>query len=168
MAKTEKIYTEKACTYCHETKRIELFPKCSRSGDGKASCCKECFAIRYGKKYNERRKSEEARARTRERRRQHRAKGLEVVKERDKRSAKAARERHPQKCAARQALKNAIERGDVVRQTTCEECGNVDPRAIDGRSLVQAHHDDYSKPLAVRWLCSLCHAKHHMAMKEGR
>ena len=34
----------------------------------------------------------------------------------------------------------------------CERCG--DPNA-------DRHHDDYDKPLEVRWLCRSCHIKHH-------
>lgn len=30
-------------------------------------------------------------------------------------------------------------------------------RGTDGRTLLQAHHDDYRRPLDVRWLCVGCH-----------
>jgi hypothetical protein len=52
---------------------------------------------------------------------------------------------------ARAVAKLAIARGDLVRQP-CEVCG-VEP--------AQAHHDDYSKPLDVRWLCRKHHGEQH-------
>ncbi len=36
----------------------------------------------------------------------------------------------------------------------CEECGSVG---------AQRHHNDYSRPLELRWLCPKCHAKEHRA-----
>lgn len=45
----------------------------------------------------------------------------------------------------------AIRRGELVRQP-CEACGSTE---------VDAHHDDYSKPLDVRWLCRTHHKHHH-------
>src|ERR1017187_6179993 len=51
---------------------------------------------------------------------------------------------------ARSYLGMYIARGKVVKKP-CEICQNVN---------VEAHHDDYSKPLAVRWLCR----KHHLAL----
>ena len=48
---------------------------------------------------------------------------------------------------------SAIASGRLVRQP-CEKCG--EPKA-------DAHHDDYNKPLAVRWLCRSCHSAWHGA-----
>jgi deoxycytidylate deaminase len=49
-------------------------------------------------------------------------------------------------------LGNAVRDKRVVKQP-CEVCGST---------IVQAHHDDYSKPLEVRWLCVPHHNEHHV------
>ena len=59
--------------------------------------------------------------------------------------------RYREKHAANRAAFYAIRSGELVRQP-CEVCGE---------SKVDAHHDDYSQPLAVRWLCRKHHAEHH-------
>lgn len=59
-------------------------------------------------------------------------------------------ERNPIKRAAHVAADNAIRDGRLIRQP-CEVCG----------STAQAHHDDYGKPLDVRWLCTTHHAEWH-------
>lgn len=61
---------------------------------------------------------------------------------------------HPERHAARNILHYAIKRGEVVRQP-CEKCGDPDSHA---------HHDDYSKPLQVRWLCSKDHGLEHASV----
>lgn len=53
---------------------------------------------------------------------------------------------------AHSMVETAILNGVLVREE-CEICG--DTKRID------AHHDDYSKPLKVRWLCKSCHGKLH-------
>jgi hypothetical protein len=55
--------------------------------------------------------------------------------------------------AAHQAVAKALRRGDLVRQP-CEVCG---------AEKTVAHHDDYSKPLDVRWLCRSDHRHWHNA-----
>lgn len=52
---------------------------------------------------------------------------------------------------ARWLTQRAILACRIVRQP-CEVCGAL---------KVHAHHDDYSKPLDVRWLCPPCHRSHH-------
>ena len=44
-----------------------------------------------------------------------------------------------------------IKAGKLKKQP-CEVCGNVN---------AQAHHDDYSKPLEIRWLCQIHHSQLH-------
>ena len=61
---------------------------------------------------------------------------------------------------AQNLLEQAIARGVVERKTHCEACGATGTMK-DGRSAIQAHHDDYNKPLEVRWLCQRCHHEWH-------
>lgn len=51
---------------------------------------------------------------------------------------------------------NAIRDGRLERQP-CEVCG---------ASKVDAHHDDYTQPLHVRWLCRQHHAEWHVGVRE--
>ncbi|KKB80797.1 hypothetical protein VW35_00890 [Devosia soli] len=57
----------------------------------------------------------------------------------------------PHKRRARNKTWKAILNGTLV-QNPCEVCGELP---------AEAHHDDYSKPLEVRWLCKMHHAEHH-------
>lgn len=52
---------------------------------------------------------------------------------------------------ARWAVRHAVVAGRLVR-LPCEVCG--EPKS-------QGHHDDYDKPLDVRWLCRQHHDEHH-------
>jgi|SRR5271157_987926 len=88
----------------------------------------------------------------------------ETTKARASRHAKNRRARYPEKAKAQQLLSRAVVRREVVRPTICERCGKVDPRAIDGRTLIHGHHPDYSKPLIVQWVCPPCHTDLHRAL----
>lgn len=61
---------------------------------------------------------------------------------------------------AQNLLEVAVRQGLVIRKDACEECGASGTMA-DGRTKIQGHHDDYNKPLAVRWLCQECHHAWH-------
>lgn len=55
------------------------------------------------------------------------------------------------KKAAQAYTYRCIRDGLLVRKP-CEVCGNI---------KVDAHHDDYTKPMDVRWLCRKHHLLHH-------
>lgn len=63
---------------------------------------------------------------------------------------------HPDRARAQTAVADAIRTGRLV-PGPCEACGAV---------KAQAHHDDYGKPLEVRWLCAACHARWHAAARR--
>jgi ribosomal protein S27AE len=43
-------------------------------------------------------------------------------------------------------------RAGKLKKLPCEKCGSM---------FSEAHHDDYDKPLDVRWLCRVCHEEEH-------
>lgn len=50
---------------------------------------------------------------------------------------------------ARRKVSYAVETGKVKKPTLCQICKT--------RPALDAHHEDYSKPLDVRWFCRSCH-----------
>ena len=64
------------------------------------------------------------------------------------------KEENPEAYRAHTATGNAIRDGRLLRKP-CEVCGS---------KKVDAHHDDYSKALDVRWLCR----KHHALLHKER
>lgn len=50
---------------------------------------------------------------------------------------------------------------DKVRRMIKRKLLIVFPCEVCGEIKSQAHHDDYSKPLNIRWLCQAHHSEHH-------
>lgn len=65
--------------------------------------------------------------------------------------------RNPEARRAHLIVAKAKSEGRLVPQP-CEVCGTTDS--------IHAHHDDYSKPLSVRWLCVSHHAAHHVEKRS--
>ena len=66
-------------------------------------------------------------------------------------------EKNPKKRRAKDALKWALGSGKIKRMP-CEICGET---------KAHGHHDDYDKPLEVRWLCPIHHKQWHSAHGEA-
>lgn len=64
-----------------------------------------------------------------------------------------------QQKAAYDACRTARHKGLLTRPSACQRCSDPERFGTDGRSLLHAHHVDYSKPLDVEWLCAKCHRK---------
>lgn len=65
------------------------------------------------------------------------------------------REKYPERVSARAAVATAIQSGRLKKMPCCK-CGSL-------RS--HGHHEDYSKPLDVVWLCSKHHREVHKTKK---
>ena len=57
------------------------------------------------------------------------------------------------KHSARNKVSIALKNGLLIKAANCSRCGSC--------NRLQGHHEDYSKPLIVEWLCIPCHKKEH-------
>lgn len=144
----------KLCRRCGETKPHGDFYKCSRKGI--QSKCKACqkemhklwkasggaeTANRLNREYYARRGSETKAAYSK----------TDAARVLAREHARAYRAKHPEKALAHRAVSRAMGVG-LLERKPCVVCG--EPRT-------HGHHDDYSKPLDVVWLCIKHHAERH-------
>ena len=123
-----------------------MFYKHKAMGDGHLNKCKDCTK-RDVKKY--------------------RNDNLEMIRAYDRkrgnRQTKEYRDSYkkefPLKYKAHNVVANAI-RDKKLFKEPCEVCGTND--------AIHAHHDDYAKPLNVRWLCATHHRKWHIENGEAK
>ncbi|QEQ94892.1 hypothetical protein pEaSNUABM56_00093 [Erwinia phage pEa_SNUABM_56] len=132
--------------------------KCNKCGEDKPETdyyprnkvCKECYKKRV-LAYQKNEGLEGKRVRCR--RYANSEKGLVLSRVRVKRYS----EKHPKKRRAKDALNYAVRSGKI-KKMPCEICGE---------KKAHGHHDDYDKPLEVRWLCPIHHKQWHSAHGEA-
>lgn len=56
-------------------------------------------------------------------------------------------------------FKTALNNGTIKRPNRCQICSVKNWICKDGRSYIQGHHEDYNKPLDVKWVCNACHRR---------
>ena len=66
------------------------------------------------------------------------------------------RRENKEKIKAQRAVSMAIKKGDLTRPARCSAEG------CTASENIQAHHEDYSKPLDVIWLCASHHSRLHV------
>jgi len=143
----------KCCTNCRMEKPLSDFPLWKRRGKEERSA--QCYDCR--RTYH---RSERGSQLEKSRRSAYRSNNQNFLAAEKRRRAKRAR-LHPEKERARVAVHHALATGKIVRPITCERCGNSPAPTKIGASRIQAHHDDYSRPLDVKWLCVSCHNREH-------
>jgi ribosomal protein S27AE len=134
---------KKECFKCKKEKDLSEFYCHPKMADGHLNKCKCC---------NKKDSSE------------HRNKNIEKVREYDRERGKRPerikigvqitkiwRAKDIRRQRAHNAVHAAIKSGKLVRQS-CLRCEH-------GKTI--AHHEDYSKPLDVIWLCQPCHKTRH-------
>jgi ribosomal protein S27AE len=137
----------KHCNVCGNTKQDDDFHKRAASIDGLAARCKSCqseYDIARANLPN-RIMARREYART------------EAGKSASSKAKKVWQSRNTLKRKAHVIIGNAIRDGRLEKQP-CEICGDAQ---------VHAHHDDYAKPLDVRWLCITHHNEWHRINGEA-
>lgn len=144
----------KKCSKCGAEKPLDDFYN-------KNAQCKECIKKRV--RENRKKKIEYYREYDRKRGKlPHRVKAVKEYAKTDagkKSRAKAQKKyrgKYPNKYNAHVIVNNAI-RDKKLFAEPCEVCGEK----------AHAHHDDYAKPLNVRWLCAEHHREWHEINGEG-
>lgn len=142
------------CKSCHQGKTESEFYKNRGVRMGK---CKECVKAgvraRRLETIDERRAYDRARSLL-----PHRQ---EMARKRSNMYAKPAsvwRTKNEEKYKAHSAVSNALRDGKMMKPLACEACAR--------EVRLQGHHDDYSKPLEVIWLCAPCHGERHRWLNE--
>lgn len=133
------------CGRCSEWKTADLYYPDRRTPNGLKSQCKACHSectIRTRDKENHRTK-----------RREHAARSHAADPEKYRAAWRKRPPKKGPKVHARQLVHLALRKGLITRPQLCEDCQQ--------RKRITAHHEDYSKPLEVKWLCFLCHARRH-------
>lgn len=139
----------KKCFKCGETKVLSEFYRHKNMPDGHVNKCKECNKNDVQENYRRNRPHYIEYEKERCQRPGRKRKALDYQKKRRRRS--------PVQYHANNLTNSAIKHGRLIRRP-CEVCG---------KEKVEAHHDDYYKPLEVRWLCKKHHLGLHGKISDG-
>ena len=155
------------CKKCGIEKPASDFYAHPASSTGHDSSCKVCRKemlnisraknIDYYREYDKRRYKEDPKRKERN----IKYSKSEAGKIAAKRNKAKWLKRNPIKRAAHIILGNAVSKGSIKKLYSCESCGVTGVR-------IHGHHDDYAKPLEVKWLCSFCHSKWHQENGEAK
>ncbi len=169
----------KICTKCKKEKPLLSFGKDKKSKDGLNYWCKECNLIAMNsykinnleklleskRKYNN---SDEGKKKIKEYAKKNRIKTSRRQREyRNTEEGRIKRKTYRNKyyynnqikIKAHRSVFNEIRGGRLIPPVHCSICGD--------ENTLFAHHDDYSKPLEIRWLCRRCHTDWHNENGSG-
>jgi hypothetical protein len=148
----------KVCRDCQIEKPISDFYKHSQMFDGHLNKCIVCVKNRVLKhrqtnidairKYDKERSKKPHRIQAKKDYEQ-----TEKGKLTKKIAMKTYNAKHPLRYAAHIVVNNAIRDKKLIAQKNCSVCNST--------TKIEGHHDDYTKPMDLRWLCEKCHKEWH-------
>lgn len=154
----------KKCFKCGEVKCLTEFYKHPMMADGHVNKCKECNKrdvrenrnnrIDYYREYEKSRANNQDRVEAREAY-QKTERGKEVGRKAKKKWAM----NNPANRHAQVVVGNAVRDGRL-KKLPCKVCGST--------NRIHGHHDDYSKPLDVIWLCPKHHSERHKEIRSRK
>ena len=152
----------KVCRECKTEKPLSDFYKHPRMADGHLNKCAECVKSRVTK--HREANLEKIQAYDKMRSKQpHRLQAIkdyaktEAGKLTKKKAMSAYHARYPMKRAAHVITRNYVRDGKLIPESSCSICNSTEK--------IEGPHDDYTKPLDVRWLCEKCHKQWHRENK---
>jgi len=149
----------KQCFKCKQHLELLEFYKHSMMSDGHLNKCKSCTKQDSENRRKQKEKNIDwalsERKRHREKSRKYRDEGRVLIKNNSYNKKWICE--NPEKRKAHMIVNHALRSGTINRHPCCV-CGNK----------AQAHHEDYSKPLEIIWLCSRHHADRHIEINEER
>lgn len=150
------------CTKCNQKKSLEDFYRNQISKDGRRGQCKACRRIyqRLDKyKSTSRRYRQTDKGKASHRKANYRYSKSDKGRKTNLKSVEEYKKKNPLKVCAKNKALHAIKIGKLTRGP-CEVCGSI--------VNVAGHHDDYDKPLDVRWLCHKHHDNLHRWKKQAQ
>jgi len=136
----------KTCFKCGNSKPLSSFYRHPQMADGYLGKCKTC--ARSDAKVHRLGRIESYHGYDKRRAKDPKRKAAQLQYQRKMRA------NNPHKAKAWYSVAIAIKKGVLIRRP-CEVCG---------ATKTHAHHDDYRKPLDVRWLCF----RHHREVAHGQ
>lgn len=155
-------FNMKKCKKCFAFKAIEYFCKDSKMADGHLNICKECKRSDVNKyrMNNIEKVRDYDRKRGNRQSKQYFTEYYKKNKDKVLNSKKKWTLKNQIKKKAHSKVLLAIKKGLLIKPNACELC------RVNNLSI-HAHHDDYTKPLDVKWLCVKCHALRHRVINEA-
>ena len=139
---------KKQCFKCERVLPVESFYAHPQMADGRLGKCKDCCRkdvsanraarVDYYREYDRKRYQ------------------TEPVRQRAAEAQRRSRSRHPETSRARPLVAHALRAGRLIRKP-CDVCGCTN---------AEAHHEDYTRPLDVRWLCRVHHMLEHGCYRD--